>query len=243
MASTDKYGLFKTLVGNRGTDAHHVERLAKAIEKKNLLEEFPIIVNEQFEIIDGQHRLMAAAQLGVPVHYKIVRHMDLANTMDINTASKSWGVKDFVNSYVTLENSHYIALKEFAEEFGVSYTIAANLLLGKASDGGHIAETLRNGSFQIQSSHRARKVAEALSRVAPYTDFKAKSNRTFIAALNLLMDNEDFDIDRLIGKLKNNGQLIHIRQNLRYYIIHIEEIYNFNVKTAENKVDLYLGQV
>ena len=57
--STCDLGIFKILEGNRNINLGHVERLVKSIQENGFLK-MPIIVNDDFEVIDGQHRLMAA---------------------------------------------------------------------------------------------------------------------------------------------------------------------------------------
>ena len=60
--STNDLSVFKILEGNRNINLANVERLVKSIEENGFLQ-MPIIVNENYEVIDGQHRLMAAKKL------------------------------------------------------------------------------------------------------------------------------------------------------------------------------------
>lgn len=53
VCQTNDYSLFKTLKGNRNINQAHLYRLTKSIKEKYLLS--PIVVNEHFEIIDGQN--------------------------------------------------------------------------------------------------------------------------------------------------------------------------------------------
>ena len=57
---TTDYDIFKGIVGNRKVEKKHVEMLTGAIDRNNLLNVRPIIVNEEMMVIDGQHRLEAA---------------------------------------------------------------------------------------------------------------------------------------------------------------------------------------
>jgi hypothetical protein len=50
---TKDYGMFKTVKGNRAIDKAHVAKLKKEIQKKDL--DLPIYVNENDEVVDGQH--------------------------------------------------------------------------------------------------------------------------------------------------------------------------------------------
>ena len=66
---TTDYSMFQTLEGNRNLNKLHLKRLKNSFQKKYLLS--PIIVNEKFEIIDGQHRFEAGKQLGLPINFLI----------------------------------------------------------------------------------------------------------------------------------------------------------------------------
>ncbi|MBQ2600753.1 ParB N-terminal domain-containing protein [bacterium] len=66
---TTDYDKFKTLDGNRTVEKSRVNKILKSINDNGYIH-CPIIVNERMEIIDGQGRLEAVKQLGIPVEYK-----------------------------------------------------------------------------------------------------------------------------------------------------------------------------
>ena len=67
--STMNYEIFSSLDGNRIVNPLHVKKIADSMKIKVLF--IPIIVNEEFQVIDGQHRLEARKQLGLEVPYII----------------------------------------------------------------------------------------------------------------------------------------------------------------------------
>ena len=54
---TFDYGLFKNIKGNRELNPKNYKKILHSMGNKQL--EIPIIVNEKYEIIDGQHRRAA----------------------------------------------------------------------------------------------------------------------------------------------------------------------------------------
>jgi len=239
MDKTRDFGQFKTIEGNRQTQPAHLKALIKAIEAKNLLAEFPIVVNEDMEIIDGQHRLMAAAHLNLPIYYTVVKGLTLKNVMSINTASKSWGIWDFVNSYASQGNPDYAELKDFCNKYGLNASVGAALLEGRGKGGGSVSRRIRSGEFSISVRQRAAVVAELLQEMQPHAEFKLAADRKFIWALWDLLNEPDFDANRLLSKLRTHGLKISKRVNERYYTLEIEELYNFY---AQEPVTLYRGQ-
>lgn len=73
---TQEYDKFSLLSANRDISKGHVQSLKASIEKLgNITEKVPIIVNQNLEIIDGQHRFQALKELGLPVFYIVADGM------------------------------------------------------------------------------------------------------------------------------------------------------------------------
>ena len=64
---TTDYFLFKPIDGNRNKNLLHINRLKKSISENYLFT--VIIVNENYEIIDGQHRFECIKELELPLYY------------------------------------------------------------------------------------------------------------------------------------------------------------------------------
>lgn len=230
---TSNYEMFKSVGGNRDIYPRHVESLTAAIERKNLLQYYPILVNENFEIIDGQHRLMAAMKLGLPVYYERVEGLRIEDVMSINTNSKTWTLQDFIDAYVLLGYSAYQTLVDFMERHKTPASLSAGLLAGytaRLRGGGTIAASIRNGTFTIGSLSYAERMIAKLDEISQYCEFKARHDRDFVQTIMILNNNKDFDWDKLMAKLKMHGLRIQSRNNVNYYLLHIEELYNFNAK-------------
>ena len=91
---TRDYGVFNLIVGNRIVNQRHVNTIKKSLDDHQV--KSPIIVNTKMEVIDGQHRLEACRQAGLPVYYIVIE--DSLNTIEIqrlNTTHKNWTVGDY----------------------------------------------------------------------------------------------------------------------------------------------------
>ena len=86
--STNDYSKFKTLQGNRNVNSLHIRRLKESFKEKYLLS--PIVVNQNYEIIDGQHRFEAAKELNLPVNFIICNDYSLKEVQLLNTNMKNW---------------------------------------------------------------------------------------------------------------------------------------------------------
>lgn len=69
--STTNYDMFKMHPAGRKISKKHLGDLTESIKKQNHLDCSPILVNLNLEIVSGQHRFLAAKQLGVTIYYAI----------------------------------------------------------------------------------------------------------------------------------------------------------------------------
>lgn len=127
---TKDYSMFVFLDGNRaGINRSQVEKLKKAIQKKNLLHINPILVNAKMEVINGQHRLIAARELDVEVFYLEDDSLQREDLICMNS-SLSWNVSDHLNYYVVKGNQEYIRLKNFIEKHNIKISCALKIISG-----------------------------------------------------------------------------------------------------------------
>jgi ParB-like chromosome segregation protein Spo0J len=69
--TTTDYFLFKSIDGNRNKNLLHINRLRESMSKNYLFT--VIIVNENYEIIDGQHRFDVIQELKLPLNYIVCK--------------------------------------------------------------------------------------------------------------------------------------------------------------------------
>lgn len=240
--TTQDYSQFRNITGNREISEAHVDNLVEAIENKNLLPFFPVLVNEKMEVIDGQHRLMAAAKLNTPIYYEKIEGLTIKDVMSLNTHSKNWDLADFVQAYIKMGHKNYETLLDFSTRHHLSLGTAAGILSGYVNftnGGGHHSRLIKEGNFKVLSEHYAESVAEMIDKIARYAEFKVRTDRRFIGTMMKLRNNPDFDFDRLLGKLQVHDLMLHQRVTVPQYLMQIEEIYNFNVKSDRARVELY----
>src|SRR5882757_1010825 len=135
--STTNYDMFVFREDNRDKiDQGHVRKLVDSITSRNLLELRPIVVNERMEIIDGQHRLLAAQKLGVEIYYQVEENLDSEQIINLNIA-KTWGIQDFLNFYVNHEYPEYVKLHNVIKKNNLPLKVAISLYMGQSHIGFH----------------------------------------------------------------------------------------------------------
>ena len=91
---TKDWGKLKFLEDNRDTDDADVKRLAESIKNNGQLQ--PIVINEKWEICEGQHRVKACILLDIPVLYVISEGATIKDTILMNNNQKSWKNRDYL---------------------------------------------------------------------------------------------------------------------------------------------------
>ncbi len=144
---TKDYDLFRFREDNReAINQAHVKRLAESIKARNLLDLRPISVNSEYEVIDGQHRLLAAKSLGVEIYYQMQEGLKAEDIIIMNV-SKSWAQADYLNYYCKNGYQEYIKLKDFTKHHNISLKVAINIMVGYSKTA---AQEFKNGKFKFR---------------------------------------------------------------------------------------------
>ena len=114
---TSDYSIFQKHSSNRNIDKSNLNKIINSIKARNLLYLRPIIVNKNFEIIDGQHRLEAAKYLELPVFYQIQPEAVDEDIILLNDNMKRWTIDDYLNYYLSKGNIEYTKLNEFIKKY------------------------------------------------------------------------------------------------------------------------------
>jgi hypothetical protein len=122
---TTNYELFKFSEQNRPVSK--ITSLVESIKKMDLTEYNPILVDTNFNIIDGQHRFEACKQLNLPIHYITIPatcENDIAMVL-LNKAQRSWRLQEYIHLYSKTKGGVYKQLEDFENEhhLGVSNSI------------------------------------------------------------------------------------------------------------------------
>ena len=226
--TTTDYFLFKPLDGNRTKNLLHINRLKKSMSEQYLFT--IIIVNENYEIIDGQHRFDVIAELKLPLHYVVCKGYGLQEVHRLNQLSKNWNADDYLNGYCNLGYEDYLIYRNFKDKHKIGHNECMSLLMDSRPS--HINVHFNSGLFKVKSLSSAEKFMSKLSLIEPYyTDCK---RRTFIYSLMTLFKNPNFEFTEFIQKLKIQPTALQNCTSVEQYTELIEEIYNYKRRDKVN---------
>lgn len=154
---TLNYNLFTKIIGNRQLDPKNVKRIKESVESIGL--QTPIMVNYKHGIIDGQHRLQVAKELGIAIEYFVVKNFKEENIHDLQI-SKKWTAFDFAQRNAATGNKECIEALEICNDWYIdsnkrfSKTNILNLLLIGLQT--NITKKLRDNEFVSDVSRACR---------------------------------------------------------------------------------------
>lgn len=226
---TQDYSRFYYLHGNRDLDEGKIKKLIRDVESGLDLFKFcPILVNETMHIIDGQHRFYVCQHLKINVYYIIVPSFMLAEIARVNNNQNRWKMQDFLNCFIDAgkNKEHYILLKEFKNKYKVSISLAVGLLAtGNLNHNRSNLEDFRNGKFQANYPELADTLMQAALEYSEFTEINM--SRDFLMALEKLHENGKFSQKEMLEKLKKHDLKIEKRANVKEYLTHMEELFNY----------------
>lgn len=233
---TTNYAQFTLLETNRERSRGHIEALKRAwVEGGNLTKVDPIKVNENLEVIDGQHRLTAAEELGEPVYFTVNPGLSIQDARQMNILHRTWYTDDYAGSYSRDGNQNYIKYLELKEMYGFSHSIMVLYINGLQTKGQH--KDFREGTFVIDNEKQALKRLDELSAIVDVVGDIAKT-RAFALAYLKVRAVDGFDFKQMIRKFEIFGGGIKSFNGLEDNQRQLEDIYNYK-QTETNRLRLF----
>ena len=239
--------IFKSLDGNRITNLQHVRRLSNSI-KQNGMKCNPIIVNENLQVIDGQHRLLAAKEAKSFIYYIILKGYNLNDVHTLNLNQKNWTKKDFMYGYADMGIESYVSLKKFVDnnsDYSFTDCIAfcqntsagnSRMLAIQTKSGNKINEDTQifeQGTWKCGDMSLAQEWANKIRMIKPYYNNYNKSS--FVGTMIKLFSNDNFNYNEFMHKLNLQPTSLVDCANREQYKSLIEDIYNYR---SRQKVSL-----
>ena len=227
--STRDYSMFKFMGGNR--DVTHSEKIRSSIEKYGLMYQ-PVLVNEKWEIIDGQGRFTACKELGIPVLYIIQPGLTIEHCRALNIQQTNWDLKDYIASYA-LKSEDYANLQKLIEKYGsyLPQQVICNVAGGFKNNYTVYGESVKNGDFKCDPG-RYEKAVEILDWMLNFragaTMIGGKSSHLY-NALYFCYECEDVSNDQLLKQFNKASRLIKGILSVGDAVEQLETVYNYSV--------------
>jgi hypothetical protein len=189
-----------------------------------------VLVNENYEIIDGQHCFQACQDLEIPVYYILFPGLTIATAQTLNALQRPWKIFDYAQSYAAAGNPHY---KLFMDTLD-GYQLPAGSLLDYMSnrDRRQTHQLFIEGKFTVRVDREQMKAE--LDKLASFERFAPFWNQSsFASAFRKVLKIPGYNHDRMVRGLE--GLTFRRQGSQAEYLRELERIYNSKTGTAPTR--------
>src|ERR1700690_547235 len=204
---TNDYTIFKTHENNRKINPLNLQKIIFSLKKQNMLQFRPILVDQNMNVIDGQHRLEAAKELNLEIYYQKNSEATHQDIVLLNTNQKPWSYDDYFNYYISLGNEDYKKIKQFCLQSNMTIS---EFVQQFSTDKSNISSVVKGGNFKFPSEERLiiinkliKDVSDVLNSINRYviSDIKIYKSMKLKSALYSFLRNPDLDCEVLLNKI------------------------------------------
>jgi len=226
MYQTRDYSQFVILDYNRKIDIKRVEGLMASIKKHGFL--MPILVSEDMEVADGQHRLEAAKRLNSGVTY--IKYNISSDNLPLlisklNSLSKNWSYDDYYMMWKSRGKETYLWFGDTIEKYDITFQEMYFIL---SSGQNKIHEKFKEGILELTQSQKERIIenCERFKKFINYSESFRKFNAVFRRAVLQIIKNPLYNENRMFKKLEiDGGRLLNCVSYIDF-LFQLEVVYN-----------------
>lgn len=234
--ATIDYKRFKKLNHNKEINLRKIQKIKQSIEDVGYITN-PIIVNEKFEIINGEARFNALKELKKPIEYIIVDGIGLKESIVLNTNQTNWNTNDFINSYAKQRKLSYIYLKKLQDEFPLIQKLNVFFVALFNKEKVPI-DNIASGELHI-GDQRYHEAQEKISKIYKIAKYGTKKTLGIIKALIYCQSIKEVDMKKMLKEVEKQAKANSLPpiSTTNGGIQYIESLYNQN---ASKKVQLFI---
>ena len=204
------------------------------MDKYGFIENQFIIVDKDFNIIEGQHRLEAAKELGIDLYYTIYQGNSLELIKTVNNIREKWKIKDWMNYYFNLGCPEYIKLKKKIDYLGWPVSITMKWF---SCYSGSVCSQFKAGQYRFISNELIEKSVETskelldLLEINGLIETRQKYNTSLHIALKYFLCNTCVNHELFKEKIKRCPVPFRQSNDYRINVENMLKIYNYQLKT------------
>lgn len=223
---TENYDMFKKIGGNRKINKANYAKIVKSMKEEQLI--IPIVVNERYEIIDGQHRYTACKDLGKPIYFYMVRGYGLEQVKRANIASSNWKKENYLDMFVAEGNETYKEFEEIKERYDLNISNLLKIFaIVQEKQSARVGYEFENGTFTLDGKME---VLRFLTALEDFNFFKFYKSNNFLIAFTRLYFKSEYDHDKMKTKLITHRNSLEKRSTSDEYLVLLcNRIYSFGV--------------
>ena len=229
--STYNYDMFAKVNGNRMVDKGNYKKLKQSMLEEQLM--IPIIVNENYEIIDGQHRYSACKELGLPVYYIVCEGYGIEQVKRANIVSKTWKKQQFLDMYLAEDKEEYKIFNSLIQTYNIPIAVLIKMFaVIRKVPVTKVSLEFEEGEFVASEAMQIMKFMDDLEDFSGFKEYKTSN---FITAFMKLYFRPDYSHEKMVSKLARRSSVLEPKTTINDYLnILCNEIYSY--KTTSDAI-------
>lgn len=234
MEKTSDYKKFSFLGLNRKLNRKCINALKNSIAKNGYIGS-PILVNDKYEILDGQHRFIALKESGMEIPYEVVEK-DYDTIIDLNTTQHNWQIEDYINFYCEKDhNQHYVRLKRLCNELNTSATNVLTMAYRQKPSGQEFIN-IKKGNLKLTMDDelRAKNFYDVFIQISKL--LRMKPTGRFCSALVEVSCKPRFKWKILVEKASKYPTVAYNCRTVDEFMVMLRDLYNYNSRKEEQRI-------
>lgn len=237
--STSDYSIFKRLEGNRQVLDYRKNTIIQSIKDRGWIRN-PIVVNEKYQIIDGQGREEALEELKMPVEFVIAEGANINDCIALNIRQSNWKLIDYIKCYADIGNKTYQLLYSIINKYKDKLNVETILNVSSkytGSDNKNSGKRVHHGTFVFITDDRERltELLDYTAEVSKIIGIGRGRIRTWSSAIKFAFLSDSINHMLLLEKLQKYSAQIVASTTVPQALTCFEKIYNYQM-LRKNKV-------
>lgn len=217
----------------RAAQEKRLTNMIDFIKRRNLLRYYPILVDQNYVVLDGQLRFLAAKELNFPIYFIVTNQFSLHMALIAAGLAKKWNPTNYLSHFCTRGYEDYLYMKQYSEKF--PFINLPNAIRFCSSQASNLARMdFEQGNYRADCREKAERFGVILRGLG---DARLKRQYLFQTVVFNLLDNPTFDGNRLVERLNKLPDLLGAYGNTEECIEAIEKVVNAG-RPAERRVQL-----
>ena len=206
---TKDYDLFQ-LDNNREIYPKHVQTIASDPLFPDSFKYHPIVVNENYWVVDGQHRMLAGKKLSIPIWFVIQKDADEKHIKACNINQKSWNYQDYINFYAKQNVATYVIIKNLSNTHSIPLHLVTLICqyFGTSGRRFDFNRQLKNGTLVLKNLDKTNlfidlydNLLKTMTKEKGCVSVKYLLSRYYCAALIFLYKKDDPKLKIILRKI------------------------------------------
>ena len=230
---TRDYSIFKYFDRNRIVSKTNVEKLRQDMLIHGQKDE--VIVNERWQVIDGQHRIAALEKDKKVVNFRVKPGANMQDVIAANNTGTKWNIPAWIRNFSHPEHKNhrvYVIYSEFKNKHKLCDGVCQLLLSEDFHDYGRKA--FKDGTFKVKNLGRAEENAQALAELVA-VDKMFNSVRCALGVLKI-HKLPHFKLSILKTQVEKYSNKITHRVTHNDWVDGLIKVYNFNLKAPAKRI-------